>query len=148
MSWIEKYWINARWYSCDQVNLPLKCHDLIGKVACNLITELCAEGKCENCPEIDLEPLTNCDSITYYRWKVLWKELIEKEVIVIAAEMKDNIKDIKMHYFCKRTQSNEYKKQIDELKDGEAIIHVDYSENYKNKQQNEVKSAYYGQEQF
>ena len=42
--------------------------------------------------------------------------------------MKDNIKDIKIHYFCKRMQSNEYKKQIDKLKDGEAIIHVDYSE--------------------
>ena len=76
------------------------------------------------------------------RWKVLWEELIEKEVIVIATEMKDNIKDIKMHYFCKRTQSNKYKKQTDELKDGEAIIHVDYPENYKNKQQNETKSAY------
>ena len=74
--------------------------------------------------------------------------LTEKEGVVIAAEMKDNIMDIKMHYFCKRRQSNEYKKQIDELKDGEAIIYVEYSENYKNKQQNEIKSAYYGQEQF
>ena len=47
--------------ACDQVNLPLKYHDLIRKVACNPITELCAEGKCEHCPEIDLD----CDSITY-----------------------------------------------------------------------------------
>ena len=61
--------------------------------------------------------------------------------------MKDNIKDIKMHYFHKRMQSNEYKKQIDELNDGEGIIHVDYLENYKNKQQNEIKCAYYGQGQ-
>ena len=53
-----------------------------------------------------------------------------------------------MHYFHKKTQSNKYKKQIDELKDGEAIIQVDYSKNYKNKQQNEIKSVYYGQEQF
>ena len=44
---------------CDQVNLPLKCHDLIGKAGCNPITELCAEGKCENCPEIDLELLAD-----------------------------------------------------------------------------------------
>ena len=61
--------------------------------------------------------------------------------------MKDNIKDIKMHYFHKRMESNEYKKQINELNDGEAIIQVDYLENYKNKQQNEIKSAYYGQGQ-
>ena len=43
----------------DQVNLPLKSHDLIGKVVCNPIIELCAEGNCENCPEIDLEPLAD-----------------------------------------------------------------------------------------
>ena len=134
------------------MNLPLKCHDLIDKVAYNLITKLCAKGKCENCPEIDLEPLADCDSITYYGWrrceKYYEKELTQKEGIVIAAEMMDNIKDIKMHYFCKRTQNNKYKKQIDESKDGEAIIHVEYSENYKNKKQNEIKFAYYGQGQF
>ena len=38
--------------------------------------------------------------------------------------------------YRKRTQSNEYK---------EATIHVDFSKNYKNKQQNKIKSAYYGQ---
>ena len=66
------------------------------------------------------------------------EQLIVKEGIVTAAEMKDNTKDIKMYYFCKRTQSNKYKKQINELKDGVAIIHVDYSENHKNKQQDEI----------
>ena len=72
------------------MNLPLKCLDLIGKVACNPITELCAEDKCKNCQEIDLEPLADCDSITYYRWgqseKYYENELIEKEGIVIAVE--------------------------------------------------------------
>ena len=58
---------------------------------------------------MDLEPLADCDSITYYRWwqgeKYYEKELIGKEGIVIVAEMKDNIKDIKMHYYHKRTQN-------------------------------------------
>ena len=79
-----KYWINTRCLcpecenielmlhgipkACDQVNLPLKCHDLIGKVDCNPIKELYAEGKCENYPEINLKTFADCDSITYYRW--------------------------------------------------------------------------------
>ena len=80
---------------------------------------------------------------TYYRRRrggnyYKKEQLIVKEGIVTAAEMKDNTKDIKMYYFCKRTQSNKYKKQINELKDRVAIIHVDYSENPKNKQQNEI----------
>ena len=107
---------------CDQVNLSSKCHDLIGKVACNPITELFAEGKCENYPEINLELLADF-SITYYRRrqgeKCCEKELTEKEEILIAAEMMDNIKGIEMHCFRKRTQNNEYKKQIDKLKDRE-----------------------------
>ena len=41
-----------------------------------------------------------------------------------------------------------YKKHLDKLKDNEMLIHVDYSENYKNKQQDEIKSAFYGQGQF
>ena len=37
---------------------------------------------------------------------------------------------------------------IDNLEEGEILVHVDYSENYNNKQQDEIKSAYYGHEQF
>ena len=46
---------------------------------------------------------------------------------------------IKRHYYRKRTQACEYKAQIAELGVGEAVVHVDYSENYKNQQQNEIK---------
>ena len=58
------------------MNLPLKCHDLIVEAACNPITQLYAEGICENCPETDLESLADCDSIRYIlqkpaRWKLL-----------------------------------------------------------------------------
>ena len=51
-----------------------------------------------------------------------------------------------LHYFTKRTQSKECNAQIETLEPGEVIIHVDYSENYR--QQNEIKSDFYGQAQF
>ena len=35
-----------------------------------------------------------------------------------------------------------------DLKQGDAIFHVDYSESYKNKQQDEIQSAYFGQSIF
>lgn len=34
------------------------------------------------------------------------------------------------------------------LKQGEVILHVDYSESYKNRQQDEIQSAYFGQSSF
>ena len=41
--------------------------------------------------------------------------------------------------------SAKYKEQIENLKEDEAVIHVDFSENYKIKQQGEIKAAYYSQ---
>ena len=52
--------------ACDEIDLPSKCHDLINKIACDPITECCAEGNCEKCPELDLEPIKDCDTITFY----------------------------------------------------------------------------------
>ena len=53
-----------------------------------------------------------------------------------------------VHYYQKRVQSKEYTRQVHELSEGEMVVHVDYSENYKNKQKNEIKAAYYGQGTF
>ena len=54
---------------------------------------------------------------------------------------------LKKHH-NKREQNKKYKEHISNLKGGKFVIHVDYSENYKNKQQREIKSAFYGQGQF
>ena len=115
------------------------------KAACNPITESYAEGNCENCPPIDLELIKDWDKITFYKWfkgdKYYEKKLMEKEGGEIADELESCIQDIKMHYYRKRTQTKEYKKQIEEMKEGEAITHDEFSKNYKNKQQNKIKSA-------
>ena len=78
--------------------------------------------------------MKDCDKITFYKCfkgdkyyeKNWWKKNGE-----IADELESCIQDIK-----------EYKKQIEEIKEGEANIHVEFSKNHKNKQQNEIKSAY------
>ena len=44
----------------------------------------------------------------------------------------------------KHEQVASYDKQKDELKTGEALIHVDYSESYNNTQQDEIQSACFG----
>ena len=49
---------------------------------------------------------------------------------------------LKEHIHRKRIQVESYNLQKAELKEGEALVHVDYSESYKNKQQNEIQSAY------
>ena len=53
---------------------------------------------------------------------------------------------IKKHIYQHRKQVASYKKQKLDLKPGEALIHVNYSESYSNSQQHEVQSAYFGQQ--
>ena len=52
------------------------------------------------------------------------------------------------HYFNKSEQAKTYASDIANVCVEEAVMHVDYSENYKNRQQREVKAAFYDQGQF
>ena len=74
--------------------------------------------------------------MSYYSWnagpKYQEKQLNDGTGAEVAELLKGSSKAIKSHFFNKRTQSKKYK--IRTLKQGEAIGHVYYSENYKNKQ--------------
>ena len=50
---------------------------------------------------------------------------------------------IQGHYYQKSMQAGEYSRQIENLEDEEILVHVDYSENHKNKLRNKTKAAYY-----
>ena len=62
--------------------------------------------------------------------------------------LNEQIDYVKDYYYRKWIQDATYREHIKKLKDEELVIHVDYSENYKNKQQSEIKAGYYGQGQF
>ena len=51
-----------------------------------------------------------------------------------------------MYIYRRREQVASYNKQKDELKTVEALTHVDYSESYNNTEQDEIQSAYFGQQ--
>ena len=136
---------------CCDLNLPKKCLDLLERIACKVLTEDCANERCAECPILDLEMLTDVDKISFYHWvnrKYYEKELAEMSGIEMKEKLTEMFSTLKSHFYRKRVQSKMYKSHIAELEDNEMIIHVDYSENYKNKQQDEIKSAFYGQGQF
>ena len=55
---------------------------------------------------------------------------------------------LKQHIFTKRQQFAEIRRITENLDEDELIIHLDYSENYKCQQQNEIQSACFGHKQF
>ena len=135
----------------SDLNLPKKCHELVEQIACNPLTEDCAKGTCSKCPVINLDLLTGVDRIPFYHWvkrQQYQKELSELSGSEIKAKLTEMFSTLKTHFFQKRVQSQAYRKHIDELADDEMLVHVDYSENYKNKQPNEIKASFHGQGQF
>lgn len=63
-------------------------------------------------------------------------------------EWERKVIELKEHIHRKRIQAAAYNQCKTGLEQGEAIFHVDYSESYKNKQQDEIQSAYFGQSSF
>ena len=61
---------------------------------------------------------------------------------------KSQIKVLKEHTFVKRVQNDAYNKHKAELFDGDLLVHVDFAESYRNNQQNEVQSTYFGNQSF
>ena len=52
------------------------------------------------------------------------------------------------HWFLAKIQHKHYKNSQDDLGENDAIVHVSFSENYNNKQQHAIQSAYFGYQQF
>ena len=96
--------------------------------------------------------LDACDDVEYYEWakvdgkvKKIIKSVDAEEVIELFNEQ---VKILKVYIFVKRTQNTHYNRLKENLKTNEFIIHVDYSENYKDKEQDEIQSAYFGHNSF
>ena len=125
----------------ETLKVPTKCHEIFTKIGCGQLIEDCCNNTCKECPlldlEVDQEVLNDIEEICYYEWineKYYSKELI-RSGSDLKARLTEKFLSLKRHYYNKREQSKKYKEHISNLKGGEFVIHVDYSENYKNKQQ-------------
>ena len=92
-------------------------------------------------------------SIRFYKWGKPDKGKITKisrnlPVTDAIELLKQQIAVLKRHLFTKRTQASTYTEVKDNLKQKDLLIHVDYSENYNNKQQWEIQSAYFEHASF
>ena len=129
--------------------------DLVEANACDSSQDVCMVRECELCLTSNL-PLSDFDeentTISFLNWQRVDKNIakINQSLSFDQATEKWNstILTIKKHIYRKRKQVASYNQQKLDLKSGEALIHVDYSKSYSNSQQDEVQSAYFGQQNF
>ena len=130
-------------------------HDLIETGTCNSSSKNCMLG---NYPEylklgLSLSDFkADVDLISFLQWQRVEKKIVKVNQTIPFGQVipiwVQPISNLKRHMYRKREQVASYDKQKDELKAGEALIHVDYSESCNNTQQDEIQSAYFGQQNF
>ena len=145
--------LNKKIRSCNMVSTDP--HSLAEKYTCNSSSRTCMFSENEYCyfTGVTMEEFPDdCDDVQYYEWAKV-DEIVEKVVKSVDVEeaielFNEHVKILKAHIFVKRTQNTHYNRLKENLKTNEFIIHVDYSENYKDKEQDEIQSAYFGHNSF
>ena len=145
--------LNKKIKSCNMV--PTNPHSLAEKYTCDSSSRTCmfSENKCCYFTGVTMEEFPDdCDDVEYYeRTKVdgKVKEVVKSVDVEEAIELfNEQRKILKAHIFVKRTQNAHCNRLKENLKTNEFVIHVDCSENYKDKEQGEIQSAYFGHNSF
>ena len=110
--------------------------------------------------EIQIQPSDSSDSadeneskqVIYFTWKKVDKRVTKAPQMVslddAVCTFKSQIKILKEYMFVKRVQNDAYNKYKADLSDRDLLVHVDFSESYRNDQENEIQSAYFGNQSF
>ena len=93
------------------------------------------------------------EKITFSEWKQVdrraQKVSVSIDVKDVSSRFNTHVKALKRHIHVKRIQHTAFSNLKSNLKERkEILILVDYSENYVNKNQAQIRSAYFGQKLF
>ncbi|XP_046662375.1 uncharacterized protein LOC124358190 [Homalodisca vitripennis] len=134
------------------VGFPPTGKELLAAICCNITSEACMTESCNKCKDTNF--LTkfslNIDLEAQISWKQ-WGEVNKRPVITYvettigeAMEMVQNmLGKFKVHCYIKNVQSEyfEYKKK--NATQGEAVLQIDFAENYSCIAQDEIQSAHW-----
>lgn len=113
----------------------------------------CMEGDCITC----YVPITMMDERDTSEFSVFpWNKVVKKtrkisvqlDFSELVAEFNTQVSTLKKHIFVKRCQNNYDNSLKNDLKCGELLINVNYSENYVNQEQQKIQNAYFGHDCF
>ncbi|XP_041471656.1 uncharacterized protein LOC121421100 [Lytechinus variegatus] len=140
--------------ACSNIDIPHSTEDILKLFTCDKGSRTCAYGECNNCPSPCLQKLEEVEEVHFYSWEThdgkKYPEKLPKTVTGEEAStlLLEQVAKIKVHMYLKQKQYISYQKTKGDLKENELLIHVDFSENYDNKQKNAIQSAYFGYQSF
>ncbi|CAH3182899.1 unnamed protein product [Porites lobata] len=147
-------------------DFPLYSGSFAENFVCNPGSELCMLGKCKKCvkcPSLLQKIRSTCNMV--YQWehveqmvqakkgksmkrvKKIQKVLKEGTVDDFLENLEVQLPSFLEHVLVKRQQARIFKEKIEHLTEEEAVVQVDFAENFSCKYQGEVQSAPWSQDQ-
>ncbi|CAH1636783.1 unnamed protein product [Spodoptera littoralis] len=136
---------------------------IVEKSVCATDNELCMTGECESCntnATLSFNTENQSRIVKYQQWvrrsevidksgkkvKITKsiKEIITSSVAELIEKFKLAIQVLKKHIYNIKMQYRSYRLAIDDLKNDEALLHVDFSENYNGKYFEEIQHHHFG----
>ena len=153
---------------------PTYSGDFVDKFVCDSSSEECMLARCQNCATyIWLDEITEscdesclCEKATWNQWervevtvpgkknkppKVVKKtKKVCKEGTIndVFISLRSKLPNFLEHVFVKRKQSSYFEERKSNLQVEEAIVQVDFAENYSCKHQDEIQSPHWNQQQI
>jgi hypothetical protein len=142
----------------DALDESLHLDEIIKASVCSTVNEDCMMGNCDQCPGyfIIAELLRDCSlakddnvfEVEFQTWDKFMSDKTNLETILEPKEnfldhLADDIEKIRSHEHIRRTQVSYMKTSQEMLLDHEAIIQLDFAENYRCTLQNEIQEAHF-----
>lgn len=132
-------------------NVPKGHNELLTKLCCDTLQESCMYGECENCSstvgvlidsDVDLQ-----QTIKWKQWTAHDKQWIVQETSGSLGQaihaLSEKLVAFKKHWFIKKKQSDHFQHAKENLLPTEAVLQMDFAENYSIISQDEIQSAHW-----
>ena len=151
------------------VNFPAYTHDFVNNAVCDVNSESCMMGKCSSCPKWIEQIIEQCSgldtSVSWFEWERVQTDSSKtlsdtsstqkhmKKLCKIGTvqdvfnSLKSKLPFFLQHVFLKLKQVAYFEEITSNIADDEAVLQVDFSENYSCRHQDEIQAAHWNYEQ-
>lgn len=136
---------------------PRSYADLLSEVSCNTANESCMVGTCNECfTDIgDVIPVTFPYNLNIH-WNQWERSDVNNRIQIkehltearhVVSKLQEQLPAFKTHVFVKNIQSIYFKETKETLKADEAVLQIDFAENFGTMSQDEIQAAHWAYEQ-
>lgn len=139
-------------------SIPSNFGHFLKKVCCDEANEVCMRNECDECVVEIVDSLVPLNEINRLEDSVEWKiwRMIDNRMVLsqrkgtafdVLSELQMHLPKFKTHCYVKRVQQQYFQKRKMSIAKDEVVLQIDFAENYRLVNQNEIQSAHFSYSQ-